>query len=66
MMALAIGVAAKFEEELLAALSVHCLAHCLNLVLQDTARKIKIVRDALEFAMEVRQLIAFPQNVTVF
>lgn len=53
------GVAAKFREEFPAALSVHCLAHRLNLVLQETTGKIKIMRSAFDFAMEVTYLTAF-------
>ena len=30
------GVAKRFKEEQQAALTVHCLAHCVNLVLQDS------------------------------
>ena len=40
-----------------AALHVHCLAHCINLCLQDVGRKIRSKRDALDLVMEFVQLI---------
>lgn len=40
-----------------AALSVHCLAHCLNLCLQDVTRVIKQLRDAIDIVREISKLI---------
>ena len=39
------------------AVKVHCLAHYLNLCLQDTTRKCWLVRDALNVTMELSKLI---------
>lgn len=53
------GVAANIKSEQPAALHVHCLAHCLNLCLQDAARSCTLVRDALQLVMEIVQFIKF-------
>ena len=50
------GVAARFKEEP-AALRVHCLAHSLNLSLQDASRSCSSVRDSLQLVMEIIKLI---------
>ena len=34
------GVAKKFEDVNAAAMSIHCLAHCVNLTLQEVARTV--------------------------
>ena len=61
------GVAKRFQDENPSAISVHCLAHCINLCVQDIARKNKCVKDALNFAMEVIQLIKYsPKRQVVF
>ncbi|KAF0309845.1 Zinc finger MYM-type protein 1 [Amphibalanus amphitrite] len=44
------GVATRLQQECPSALHVHCLAHCVNLVLQEASRQQKIVRDALDVA----------------
>ena len=51
------GVAARVLQEQPAALKVHCLAHSLNLCLQDAARKLPTLRDALELCREIYKLI---------
>ena len=38
------GVAKKFKDENPAAISVYCLAHCLNLCLQDISRSSKPIQ----------------------
>lgn len=53
------GVAVKFQELQKSALKVHCLGHCINLVLQDVCKDVKAVRDALDLAREVSRLIKF-------
>ena len=53
------GVATQIREEVPAALPVHCFAHSLNLCLQDAAKKIKLLRDALETVREIVKLINF-------
>lgn len=61
------GVAKRFEDENNAALSVHCLAHCVNLTLQELARSIKSVKEGLNFAMDVIQLIKYsPKRQVIF
>lgn len=61
------GVAKRFKEEQQAALRVHCLGHCVNLVLQDTCRDIKAIRDALDLAREISRLIKFsPKHEVMF
>ena len=51
------GVAARITQEEPAALPVHCLAHCINLCLQDISRQSKPVRDALDLVFELVGLI---------
>ena len=53
------GVATLIKNECSAALPVHCLAHSLNLCLQDAARKVPSVRDAIDLAREIVKLIKF-------
>ena len=61
------GVAAQFEGGEPAALDVHCLAHSLNLCLQDASRGCGSVRDSLELVMELMKLIKFsPKHTTLF
>ena len=61
------GVAKKFQQDNRTAISVHCLAHCVNLCLQDIARNIKSIKDALNFSMEIIQLIKYsPKTQVVF
>ena len=42
-----------------AALPIHCLAHSLNLCLQDAGKEIQLQRDALDIVKEISQLIKF-------
>ena len=51
------GVDARVLEEEPAALPVHCLAHNLNLCLQDAAKQIVSLRDAIELCRDVYKLI---------
>ena len=51
------GVGRRFEEEYPTALPVHCLAHCINLSLQQVAHSVKSIKEGLNFAMDVIQLI---------
>lgn len=61
------GVATQIKAEEAAAISVHCLAHCLNLCLQDTAKKCVPVRIALDIVMEISKLIRYsPKRTLVF
>ena len=61
------GVAAQLCKEELRAIYVHCLAHCLNLVLQDTSRACTIIRDVPELCMGIAQLINWsPKRLALF
>ena len=51
------GAAARIRQNVPQALPVHCLAHSLNLCLQDSGRKITLLRDALDIVREIVQLI---------
>ena len=51
------GVAEQLKILQPLAVKVHCLAHCLNLCLQDATRKCQFVRDALDVTMELSKLI---------
>jgi len=53
------GLATKIRKEVPAALPVHCLAHCLNLRLQDAGRKLSFLRDALDIIREIIKLIRY-------
>ena len=61
------GVATMLLKEEPAALHVHCLAHCLNLCLQDVGRKLQVVRNALDICIEVGKLILWsPKRMHAF
>ena len=61
------GVAKQLQSEHPAAIKVHCLAHCLNLCLQDAAKKCQPIRSALDNIMELSQLIRYsPKRTLVF
>ena len=56
-----------FQDENPAAIPVHCLAHCVNLCLQEVARKVSSIKEGLNFAMEVIQLIKLsPKRQIIF
>ena len=61
------GVTARLKQEESAALHVHCLAHSLNLCLQDAARVCSPIRDCLHLVMELVQLIKWsPKQTSLF
>lgn len=61
------GVAACVKHEQSAALHVHCLAHSLNLCLQDVARVCETIREGLHLVMELVQLIKWsPKRSSLF
>ena len=61
------GVAARMKQVQSSALHVHCLAHSLNLCLQDAARVCTPIRDCLHLVMELVQLIKWsPKRSTLF
>ena len=51
------GVATHIQEVEPSAMHVHCLAHCLNLCLQDVAKQCSLVWDALDIVNEILKLI---------
>ncbi|XP_043193723.1 zinc finger MYM-type protein 1-like [Amphibalanus amphitrite] len=51
------GVATRISQECPAALHVHCLAHCTNLVLQEAVRKNKMIRNALDITNELTSFV---------
>ena len=51
------GVGKRFQEKFPCAIPVHCLAHCINLYLQEVAHKVKSIKKGLYFAMDMIQLI---------
>ena len=61
------GVTARLKQEESAAVHVHCLAHLLNLCLQDAARVCSPIRDCLHLIMELVQLIKWsPKRTSLF
>ena len=61
------GVATQIQVTEAAVIPVHCLSHCLNLCLQDAARKCQPIRNALNIVMDICQLIKFsPKRSFVF
>lgn len=53
------GVSTKIRNDCPQALPVHCLAHSLNLCLQDAVRDIKLLRDSIDLVREISQVINF-------
>ena len=61
------GLATLIKNEVPAALPVHCLAHSLNLCLQDVAREIQLLRDAMDIVREIVGLINYsPKRTHLF
>ena len=61
------GVVARIKSSHPSVLHVHCLAHCLNLCLQDVARICTPIRDVLELIRELVKLIKFsPKRAHLF
>ena len=52
------GVAVLIQDQEPRAFSVLCLVHCLNLSLQHTAWQVTAMRDPLDFAAELIQIVA--------
>ena len=50
-------MAKRFKDNNPAAISMHCLAPCTNLCLQEVTRSHKCIKEALNFSMEAVQLI---------
>ena len=61
------GVATRFKQENPAAIALHCCAHSLNLCLQDAAKNLNCIRDALETVKEISTLIRYsPKQLHLF
>ena len=60
------GVAARIGNYVPQALPVHCLAHCLNLCLQDAGKQINLMRDAIQLVREIVQLINCSPKESIF
>lgn len=61
------GVGKRFLSDNPAAIPIHCLAHCVNLCLQDMTRRCNSIKQALNFAMELIQLIKLsPKRQVLF
>lgn len=61
------GVAVRLQREEPRAHYVHCLAHSLNLCLQDCGRSCRCVRDALDLCSDLSNLVrASPKRLALF
>ena len=61
------GAQALFKKDEPRALYVHCLAHSLNLCVQDVSKMCKLLRNTLNFIHDLIQLIKFlPKRSTIF
>ena len=61
------GVASRIQKEQPNALYTHCVAHSLNLCLQDCGKNCSCIRDALGLASELAALIrASPKRLALF
>ena len=61
------GAQALFKQEEPRALYVHCLAHSLNLCVQDVSKKCKLLRNTLNFIYNLVQMIKFsPKRLNLF
>ena len=59
--------ATKFLQEEPKALFVHCVAHCVNLCLQECGKKSKVIRDVLSLVNEICNFIRLsPQCLSLF
>ena len=60
------GMSAKLSREEPKALFIHCLAHSINLCLQDCTKLCKPVKDALGLVAEIYNLInASPKRLAI-
>ena len=61
------GVATQIQAKVPSAISLHYLAHCLQLVLQEAGRKCGSLREALELVREIVKLIKLsPKRSALF
>ena len=60
------GVQALIKKEENRALYIHCLAHSLNLCIQQTAKTCILIRNVMDFLYELIQLIKYsPKRLTL-
>ena len=61
------GVAARIQAEERKALFVHCLAHSVNLCLQECGRQLKVIRDGLSLVNKICNFIkSSPKRLSLF
>ena len=61
------GLSTRIKQENNAALSVHCLAHCVNLNCQEIGKNHKLIRQALDLVYEIVGLIKYsPKRAHLF
>ncbi|KAK3095241.1 hypothetical protein FSP39_012040 [Pinctada imbricata] len=61
------GVAKQIQDQSPSALGVHCLAHCINLCVQDVTKKCQPVRDSMDLVIEIEKLICLsPKRSNLF
>ena len=51
------GVVKQIQDQYPSAIGVHCLAHNINLAIQDVTKKCRPVRDSMDLVLEVEKLI---------
>ena len=59
------GVAKRLQDEEPAAIAVHCLAHSVNLVLQDITKLCRPVKDALDVEHDCVKFLEIAEVLTV-
>jgi len=61
------GVAKRIKDECPKALSIHCLNHCLNLVLQESSSKCLTMSNSLSVVQQIHNIIsASPKRLATF
>lgn len=61
------GVAKRFKDDCPKALTVHCMAHSLNLCLQEVSSHCMCIKEALSITSELSSLIrASPKRLSIF
>ena len=53
------GVAPKIKEIEPRALYIHCMAHSLNLAVQDTCRSVTVICEALDTVLELSKIFKY-------
>ena len=61
------GVAKQISDKEVRAIYTHCYGHALNLVVGDTVKQSKVMRDTLDTTYEISKLISFsPKRDSLF